>query len=119
MPDQLTADLASLKIRRDVEPPRRGVGKIAALVLAVGAAGTAAALFGVPALSAQIFKAEVSATEITVVSPVQASVTVTSTGYVVPRVLSKVGAKMAGRIARVEIKEGDAVTAGQVLVRLE
>jgi RND family efflux transporter MFP subunit len=119
MSDQLTADLASLKIQRDAEPPRRGVAKVAAVVVLVGAVGTAAILFGVPALSAQIFKVEVATTEISLVSPVQASVTVTSTGYVVPQVLSKVGTKIAGRIARVEVKEGDTVKAGDVLVRLE
>jgi HlyD family secretion protein len=53
------------------------------------------------------------------VSPAQASVTVTSTGYVVPQVISKVGAKIAGRVAKVNIKEGSVVKAGDVIAQLE
>ncbi len=75
--------------------------------------------FGYPALQGQVFKAEVRVTEIAMVSPAQASVTVTSTGYVVPQVRSKVGAKITGRIVRVLVKEGEAVKAGQVLAELD
>src|SRR4051794_20185502 len=80
----------------------------------------AAAWFvGYPAIEASIFKTEVAVTEISTVSPAQASVTVTSTGYVVPQVISKVGAKIAGRVAKVHVKEGSVVKAGDVLVELE
>jgi RND family efflux transporter MFP subunit len=53
------------------------------------------------------------------VSPSQAAVTVTSTGYVVPQIISKVGAKVQGRVAKVTIKEGSTVKAGDVLAELE
>jgi RND family efflux transporter MFP subunit len=52
------------------------------------------------------------------ISPVQASVQVTSTGYVIPQVWSKIGAKVPGRLAEVLIQEGDEVKAGMVIARL-
>src|SRR5262249_5019368 len=66
-----------------------------------------------------LFKTEVGVTEITTLSPAQASVTVTSTGYVVPQLISKVGTKIPGRVARVLVKEGSVVKAGDVLAELE
>jgi RND family efflux transporter MFP subunit len=115
----LTSDLASLRIQREDDPnrprPFRSVLYVIAVVAALGVAG----FFGYPAIQARIFKTEVSLTEIAMVSPAQASVTVTSTGYVVPQIISKVGAKVAGRVAKVRVREGSAVKTGDVLVELE
>ena len=74
---------------------------------------------GYPVLEARIFKTEVAVTEISTVSPAQAAITVTSTGYVVPQKISRVGAKLPGRVAKVLIKEGSVVKAGDTLVLLE
>jgi len=115
----LTEDLASLKIQREVNPNRGG--PLRAIITAVVVLGVCAAgwLFGYPLVEARLFKTEVKLTEISMVSPAQASVTVTSTGYVVPQTISKVGAKIAGRVAKVRVKEGAAVKAGDVLAELE
>jgi RND family efflux transporter MFP subunit len=115
----LIEDLASLKIQREVNPNRGG--PLRAIITAVVVLGVAAAawVFGYPVLEATLFKTEVALTEISMVSPAQAAVTVTSTGYVVPQLISKVGAKIAGRVAKVHIKEGSAVKAGDVLAELE
>ncbi|HEX9298426.1 MAG TPA: efflux RND transporter periplasmic adaptor subunit, partial [Polyangiaceae bacterium] len=72
-----------------------------------------------PALQSRVFKTEVAVTEIAMVSPAQAAITVTSTGYVVPQTISKVGAKLAGRVAKVMVKEGSVVRMGEVLAELE
>lgn len=115
----LTEDLASLKIHREVNPNRGGpLRAVIAVVLVLGFAA-AAWIFGYPFLEARIFKTEVALTEISMVSPAQGSVTVTSTGYVVPQVISKVGAKVPGRVAKVHVKEGSTVKAGDLLVELE
>jgi RND family efflux transporter MFP subunit len=115
----LTEELASLKINREVNPNRGGpVRAIVAAVLVLGVAA-AAWVFGYPMLESRLFKAEVALTEISMVSPAQASVTVTSTGYVVPQRISKVGSKVAGRVAKVHVKEGSVVKAGDVLAELE
>jgi HlyD family secretion protein len=116
--NDLSSDLASLKIQREDPNRPRPMRAVVYAVLAVGAAAGAGVL-GYPALEAKVFKTEVKLTEISVVSPVQASVTVTSTGYVVPQTISKVGAKVAGRIARVRVKEGDVVKAGDVLAEID
>lgn len=79
----------------------------------------AAGYLVVPKLSARVFKEPVSVTEVSMISPVQASVQVTSTGYVVPQVWSKVGAKIPGRLAQVFVKEGDLVKAGDVIATLD
>jgi HlyD family secretion protein len=115
--DQLSSDLASLRIDREAKGG--GGGKRLALILAllagVGAIGWAA----YPRLKAEVFKTEVAITEISMISPVQSSVQVTATGYIVPQVVSKVGAHAVGRLARVLVKEGDSVKAGQVIAELD
>ncbi|MEZ4312629.1 MAG: efflux RND transporter periplasmic adaptor subunit [Polyangiaceae bacterium] len=74
---------------------------------------------GYPRLAAALFKTEISMTEVSMISPAQASISITSSGYVVPKVLSRVGAKVPGRIARVLVKEGDIVKEGDLLIELE
>ncbi len=117
--DQLTHDLASLKIDRQERPPSRGIlrpliylGVLIALVLVVW-------LVGYPYLNARVFKAEVTVTEITMVSPAQGSIELTATGYVVPLVDANVSAKTIGRIAELKVKEGDVVKKGDVVAQLD
>ncbi|WP_437314877.1 efflux RND transporter periplasmic adaptor subunit [Sorangium sp. So ce385] len=119
MSDQLSSDLASLRIRRDVDPDRRSPLRTALVAVLALAAVAGAALFVAPRAQSAIFKTEVATTEVALVSPAQASISVTSTGYVVPQVVSRVGVRIPGRIARVFVKEGDVVKAGDPLVELE
>lgn len=119
MSDQLSSDLASLRIQRDENPAARSsrrVWIVVALLLPPLALG---GLLATRALGARVFKTDVEATEIRMISPAQASILVTSTGYVVAQTTSKVGAKLLGRVAEVLVREGDAVKAGDVLVRLD
>lgn len=117
--DQLSSDLASLRIQRDVDPDRRSPLRTALVALVVlGALGAGAAV-ALPKAQSAIFKTEVTTTEVALVSPAQASINVTSTGYVVPQVVSRVSAKVQGRVARVLVKEGDVVKAGDLLAELD
>jgi HlyD family secretion protein len=118
MSDQLSSDLAALQINRD-EAPSRGAWKlIVLLVLIVGVA--AVGWFVVyPAAYSYLYKTAVSATEISLVSPAQGSVDLTTTGYVQPQTTSKVGARIAGRLTQVLVKEGDTVKAGQLLATID
>ncbi|MCC6554878.1 MAG: efflux RND transporter periplasmic adaptor subunit [Polyangiaceae bacterium] len=119
MADQLRSDLESLRIQRDVDPDRRSPLRTAALVVVtLGVLGAGAAAL-VPRLQAAVFKTEVATTEVALVSPAQASITVTSTGYVVPQLVSNVGAKVPGRIAKLLVREGDVVKAGDVIAELD
>lgn len=118
MSDQLSSDLASLRIDRDAPRPPSALRKLAVPAIAIAALGVAG-VFGYQRLEGQLFKQEVKTTEIAMISPSQADVQVTATGYVIPQVTSKVGAKMPGRIAKVLVKEGDTVKEGQVIAQLE
>ncbi|WP_437753490.1 efflux RND transporter periplasmic adaptor subunit [Sorangium sp. So ce1389] len=119
MSDQLSSDLASLRIQRDVDPDRRSPLRTVVVTALALAAVAGAVVFVAPRAQSAIFKAEVTTTEVALVSPAQASISVTSTGYVVPQVVSRVGAKIPGRIARVFVKEGDVVKQGDPLLELD
>src|SRR5690349_5874364 len=111
MSDQLSNDLASLRIDRDAPKPEGGGGPLRGLVIVavlVAAAG-GAYTYAKPKLEAQFFKTAVEYTEISSVSPAQSSIELSSTGYVVPQVTTAVGAKIPGRVAKINVKEGDTV----------
>jgi len=114
----LSQDLASLKIQRDVDPDRIGPARIILALLLLGGAA-AAGVVTYPRLKGQVFKTEIAMTEVGLISPAQSSITVTSTGYVVPQVIARPGAKVPGRVARITIKEGSIVKTGDVLAELE
>ena len=132
--DQLSRDLQSLRIDRgarpsppaaDVRPsPTHGpstvarVAKVGALVglLALGIVGFRALR---DTTEASLFKTEVTFTEVGTLSPAQGSVEVTSTGYVVPQIVAKVGTRITGRISKVGVREGGPVKAGDILFELD
>ena len=118
MSDHLSSDLASLRINRDESPPNRW-GKIVFILVLLGCVAAAGYFLLLPYLEGKVFKTEVGVTEIALVSPAQAQVKLTSTGYVVPLTSAKIGAKEMGRIAKVNVKQGDKVKAGDVLVELD
>jgi RND family efflux transporter MFP subunit len=74
---------------------------------------------GKPAIEASLFKTEVAVAEVASVSPSQASIEVTSSGYVVPQVVARVGTKVMGRIKEVKAREGQHVAQGAVLFVLD
>jgi len=116
--DQLSSDLASLRIRRD-EPPTEPAGRKVVVWLMVVGLVVSAGVVGYQKIGLRLYKQAVNLTEVALISPAQSLVVATSTGYVVPQSLSRVGAKIPGRLARVLIKEGDAVKAGDVIAELE
>jgi len=119
MPDQLSSDLASLKIDRNVRPKGKSpVGTIIGVVIALAAAG-AAYQYGLPFLESAVFKTEVEITEVITVSPAQASVELTSTGYVVAQTTSSVAPKVAGKVKVQAVKQGAKVKAGDLLLEID
>lgn len=121
MSDPLSNDLASLKIDRDAPASgqRSGLPK-ALLGLVLGVALLFGGyLFAAPMLEAKFFKTEVELTEVVVVSPAEASVELTSSGYVVPQRVSEVAPKVPGRVASVHVIQGQQVKAGDLLFELD
>jgi RND family efflux transporter MFP subunit len=116
--DQLSSDLASLRIERDAPTGPSPVRRAVVPLLVIGALG-ALGYVGYTRLEGQLFKQEVRTTEIAMISPSQAEVQVTATGYVIPQRTSKVGSKLPGRLAKVLIKEGDTVKEGDTIAQLE
>lgn len=117
--DQLSSDLASLKIDRTPRPPRQFPSWLVWLVLA-GGAGVVVYMLAVPRLKAAIgAKTKVATGEVRLVSPAQGSVQLTATGYVVALTYAKVAAKVNGRIAELFVDEGDHIERGAKVARLE
>jgi len=116
--DQLSRDLASLKIDRTPPPPGRSRAVI--LWLAVIAGAAAIAYFVVlPRVRDKLSTQQVRTGEVVMLSPTQAQVQVTATGYVVAEVAAKVASKVPGRIAEIYVKEGERIEKGQKVARLE
>lgn len=118
MADDLSQSLASLKIDRNAPPPSSGRGKWWVWLIALGGLvglGLAAA----PAVEASLFKTPVRITEVASVSPSGGSVELTATGYVQADRNSRVAPKIAGRVAKVHVTQGQAVVAGQPLLELD
>ncbi len=116
MSDSLSSDLAALRIdRANTRRPGGGPLKtVLALLVTAGALG-AAYIFGKPYLEAKLFKTQVDVTEVALVSPAQASVELTATGYIVAQSVSKVSAKVPGKVAKIFVKQSDIVKPGDVL----
>ena len=114
--------LASLRIDRNERPPSpssvRAVRWLIGMAV-VGGAAVAAWHVGAPLVESKLFKTEVGVTEVALVSPAQAQVELTSTGYVVPQVEVDVSSKLVGRVEKATIREGSVIKRGEVLFELD
>jgi HlyD family secretion protein len=120
MSDQLSSDLASLKIDRSSPRPKGKSpwGTIVTIVVILGVAGAGYKL-GLPYIESALFKTEVDVTEVITMSPAQASVELTSTGYVVAQSVSAVASKVMGKVKAQHVREGAKVKAGDVLLEID
>src|SRR6187397_2063235 len=110
MSDSLSSDLASLRIDRARAPRPSGGPLKTALVVLVGLGLLGAAyVYGKPYLEAKLFKTQVDVTAIALVSPAQAAVEFTATGYIVAQSVSKVSSKVPGKVAKILVKQSDLV----------
>jgi len=117
-PQNKTADLTGLRIERDEGPsPRRFLYPILATVavVAIGAVYLSARAKGGVALRAP----EVTTTRIALVTPTQASTVLTASGYIVARSKAEISPKSVGRIAWLNLEEGQRVKKGELVARLE
>ncbi len=119
MADQLSNDLAALRIDRTAKPPRGNLVPRVLIVAVLVVVAVAGYRLGMPYLEAKVFKPEVEVTEIAVVSPAQASVELTSTGYVVAQVTTKVAPKVPGKVSKAYVREGSQVKEGDLLFEID
>lgn len=118
MTDQLSADLASLKIDRNA-PPKRSKGGVIIVLLLLAAAGALAYFVIYPKVTGALFTGEVQTDEVRMVSPAQGSVQLSASGNVVALVYAKVAAKVPGRIAEIFVEEGQKIEKDAKVARLE
>ncbi len=117
-PQNKTADLTGLRIDRDEVPAGRRFLWPAAATVALAALALLivwARRSGGVALRAP----EVTATRIALVTPVQASTVLTASGYIVARSKAEISPKTVGRIAWLNLEEGQKVRKGELVARLE
>lgn len=119
--DQLSQDLASLKIDRTPRP-RGGSGRGTTLVVGlvvVAALGLLGYFLVYPTIRSALFTKEVKTAEVRLESPAQAQVQLTASGYVVALISAKVASKLPGRIAEIFVVEGQVIEKDAKVARLE
>jgi RND family efflux transporter MFP subunit len=114
------ADLSKLQIRRDKgsfeDGPAAGKSRILILVLVL----LAAAVGGYFLLQKSADAGEVvELTSVSMISPAQASASLTASGYVVAQRQASIASKATGRLVYLGYEEGDKVTKGDIIARIE
>jgi RND family efflux transporter MFP subunit len=124
--EQLTNDLESLTIPREPLAPPMGREHAPSakhwrwVPLAIFGLATVTLGFNALHVGELLFKTSVATTRIeTVAGSAGPQVALTSTGYVTPASLVKIGAKLTGRVQKIAVKEGDRVEAGQLLAQID
>lgn len=117
--DQLSHDLASLKIDRSAPRAERPWLRLVVVLAVIAGLAGAGYAFGYRKLRSTLATPEVKLGEVALVSPVQSQVQLTATGYVVALVYAKVASKVPGRIAEIFVDEGQTIEKGSRVARLE
>ncbi len=107
-----TVDLSSLRIDRDRPPSQKRfiVPLAGAIILAI----LFWLIFGSP-----FRRPEVSTSKAVLVTPSQASTVLTASGYIVARSKAEISPKSVGRIAWINLEEGQKVKKDELVARLE
>jgi RND family efflux transporter MFP subunit len=117
--DQLSRDLASLKIDRAPARPPGTKGRYVWILLVIGGLAAAGYFVVAPRVKSALSTPEIVLGEVKLISPAQADITLTATGYVVALTSAKVAAKVPGRIAELYVDQGQEVKAGDKIARLD
>jgi len=112
-----SADLSALRIDRHDGAGARRFLYPAIATICVAAVGV---LFFTRARAGVAFRApEVTTTRAALVTPTQASTVLTASGYIVARSKAEISPKTVGRIAWINLEEGQRVRKGELVARLE
>jgi RND family efflux transporter MFP subunit len=116
--DQLSRDLASLKIDRNV-PAGGARGRLLIAIVVIAALAVGGRFYVYPKVHAALTTVEVALGEVQLISPAQADVQLTATGYVIALTSAKVASKVAGRIAELYVDIGSVMQKGDKVARLD
>src|SRR5512132_2219642 len=111
-----SADLSALRIERDDESRSRRLLWAGIATLCVAAV---AVLLVARGKGLALRPPEVTTTRATLVTPTQASTILTASGYIVARSKAEISPKTVGRIAWINLEEGQRVKKGELVARLE
>lgn len=114
---QESIDLSSLRIERDRPPSRKRYFRPLLWGLIFGIPLCLVILFTIGPFS--LLTPEVSTAKAIVVSPSQAATVLTASGYIVARSKAEISPKSVGRIAWINLEEGQRVRKGELVARLE
>ncbi|MGA7991961.1 MAG: efflux RND transporter periplasmic adaptor subunit [Thermoanaerobaculia bacterium] len=112
-----SADLSALRIDRAEEPRSRRFLWAGVATLCVAA--VAVLFFLSRAGGIALRPPEVATTRVALVTPTQASTVLTASGYIVARAKAEISPKTVGRIAWLNLEEGQKVRKGELVARLE
>ena len=112
-----SADLSALKIDRAEEHPSRRLLWAGVATLCVAA--VVFLFFFARSKGVALRAPEVTTTRVALVTPTQASTVLTASGYIVARAKAEISPKTVGRIAWLNIEEGQKVKKGELVARLE
>lgn len=113
--DPPAPDLASLRIHREAEKPRRPLGGLISLAVLVCAIGVAVYFFARTTLRVK----SVGTVTAAVVTEGEATTVLSATGYVEADVKADLSPKITSKVTALYVTEGDAVKKGEVLARLD
>lgn len=112
-----SADLSALRIERESGPGGR---RFLYPVLATVCVALVAVLIFARTKGGVAFRPpEVATTRASIVTPTQASTILTASGYIVARSKAEISPKSVGRIAWINLEEGQRVKKGELVARLE
>jgi len=112
-----SADLSALKIDRAEEPRSRRL--LWAGVATVCVCSAVLLFFLARSKGLALRAPEVTTTKVALVTPTQASTVLTASGYIVARAKAEISPKTVGRIAWLNLEEGQKVKKGELVARLE
>lgn len=116
-PVNKSADLTGLRIDRGGEPRSRRF--LWAAVATACVAAVAVLFFLGRSRGIALRPPEVATTRVALVTPTQASTVLTASGYVVARSKAEISPKSVGRVAWLNLEEGQRVRKGELVARLE
>lgn len=119
MPETANIDLSKLKIQREEGSSRSPAPRRMRTIILVGIAIAAVAILVVALQNSFSPAVEVDVATVMYIYPSQANAVLTASGYVVAQRKAAIASKATGRLVYLGVEEGDKVTKGQIIARIE